>query len=105
EEYDPARPNDYEEYRREKKRKAREVEMMRELERRREEEEEREREREREREKERERERDRDQGDSRLNISDDCCSEDDGEDGVEGRARAWETGARDYYSVDGEENR
>ncbi|CAJ2650364.1 DNA-damage-repair/toleration protein DRT111, chloroplastic-like [Trifolium pratense] len=69
EEYDPARPNDYEEYRREKKRKAREVEMMRELERRREEEEEREREREREREKERERERDRDQGDSRLNIS------------------------------------
>ncbi|PNX69575.1 DNA-damage-repair/toleration protein DRT111 chloroplastic-like protein, partial [Trifolium pratense] len=46
EEYDPARPNDYEEYRREKKRKAREVEMMRELERRREEEEERERERE-----------------------------------------------------------
>ncbi|XP_058730618.1 DNA-damage-repair/toleration protein DRT111, chloroplastic-like [Vicia villosa] len=73
EEYDPARPNDYEEYRREKKRKAREAEMMRELERRREEEEERERERERERKKERERDRDRDrdrdQGDSRLNIS------------------------------------
>lgn len=69
EEYDPARPNDYEEYRREKKRKAREAEMMRELERRREEEEEREREREKERERERERDRDRDQGDSRLNIS------------------------------------
>jgi len=69
EEYDPARPNDYEEYRREKKRKAREAEMMRELERRREEEEEREKERERERERERDRDRERDQGDSRLNIS------------------------------------
>ncbi|KAL1359393.1 hypothetical protein HN51_004711 [Arachis hypogaea] len=67
EEYDPARPNDYEEYRRERKRKAREAEMMRELERRRQEEEERER-RERE-ERERERERERDYGDSRLNIS------------------------------------
>ncbi|KAK4254732.1 hypothetical protein QN277_010071 [Acacia crassicarpa] len=65
EEYDPARPNDYEEYRREKKRKAREVEMMKELERRRQEEEERER---REKE-EREKERDREYGDSRLNIS------------------------------------
>lgn len=69
EEYDPARPNDYEEYRREKKRKAKEAEMMRELERRREEEEEREREREKEREREREREKDKDHGDSRLNIS------------------------------------
>eukprot|EP00262_Sarcandra_glabra_P004857 TRINITY_DN16104_c0_g1_i1.p1 TRINITY_DN16104_c0_g1~~TRINITY_DN16104_c0_g1_i1.p1 ORF type:complete len:384 (+),score=79.78 TRINITY_DN16104_c0_g1_i1:235-1386(+) len=47
EEYDPARPNDYEEYRREKKRRAAEAEMKRELERRRREEEERE-ERERE---------------------------------------------------------
>ncbi|XP_058196937.1 DNA-damage-repair/toleration protein DRT111, chloroplastic [Rhododendron vialii] len=45
EEYDPARPNDYEEYRREKKRKAAEAEATRELERRRREEEERERER------------------------------------------------------------
>lgn len=57
EEYDPARPNDYEEYRREKKRKALEAERMRELERRRQEEEERER-RERE-ERDREREKDR----------------------------------------------
>ncbi|XP_059668504.1 DNA-damage-repair/toleration protein DRT111, chloroplastic [Cornus florida] len=67
EEYDPARPNDYEEYRREKKRKAMEAEMRRELERRRQEEEERERER-----KEREtteREKEKDFGDSRLNIS------------------------------------
>ncbi|KAG1365022.1 putative DNA-damage-repair/toleration protein DRT111, chloroplastic [Cocos nucifera] len=46
EEYDPARPNDYEEYRRDKKRRAMEAEMKRELERRRQEEEERERERE-----------------------------------------------------------
>ncbi|KAA8514842.1 hypothetical protein F0562_018021 [Nyssa sinensis] len=71
EEYDPARPNDYEDYRRERKRKAMEAEMKRELERRRQEEEERERERERER-REREtaeRERERDYGDSRLNIS------------------------------------
>lgn len=45
EEYDPARPNDYEEYRREKKRKVAEAEATRELERRRREEEERERER------------------------------------------------------------
>lgn len=64
EEYDPARPNDYEEYRREKKRKAREAEMMRELERRRQEEEERER---REREERERSERDKDS--SRLNIS------------------------------------
>ncbi|WOL18560.1 DNA-damage-repair/toleration protein [Canna indica] len=47
EEYDPARPNDYEEYKREKKKKAAEAEMKREVERRRREEEERERERER----------------------------------------------------------
>jgi len=52
EEYDPARPNDYEEYRREKKRRAREAELRRELERRQQEEEQRERERE-ERERER----------------------------------------------------
>lgn len=65
EEYDPARPNDYEEYRRERKRKAREAEMMKELERRRQQEEEEERERERER----EREKDYGGGDSRLNIS------------------------------------
>ncbi|KAJ4977148.1 hypothetical protein NE237_002254 [Protea cynaroides] len=74
EEYDPARPNDYEEYRRERKRRAMEAEMKRELERRRKEEEEREREREREqREREAlERERERDYNDSRassLNIS------------------------------------
>ncbi|XP_007022863.2 PREDICTED: DNA-damage-repair/toleration protein DRT111, chloroplastic [Theobroma cacao] len=68
EEYDPARPNDYEDYRREKKRKAMEEEMRRELEKRRREEEERERERE-EREREREREREGDYNDSRLNIS------------------------------------
>lgn len=69
EEYDPARPNDYEEYRREKKRNAREAEMMKELERRRQEEEERERERERREKEEREKERDREYSDSRLNIS------------------------------------
>ncbi|XP_065846911.1 DNA-damage-repair/toleration protein DRT111, chloroplastic [Euphorbia lathyris] len=57
EEYDPARPNDYEEYRREKKRKALEAERLRELEKRRQEEEERET-RERE-EREREREKDK----------------------------------------------
>ncbi|GFS37964.1 D111/G-patch domain-containing protein [Actinidia rufa] len=62
EEYDPARPNDYEEYRREKKKKAAEAEARRELERRRQEEEEREREA-------AERDRERDSGDSRLNIS------------------------------------
>jgi splicing factor 45 len=49
EEYDPARPNDYEDYRREKKRKAMEAERLREIERRQEEEEEREREREKDR--------------------------------------------------------
>ena len=65
EEYDPARPNDYEDYRRERKRKVMEAEMKRELERRRQEEEERERER-REREAP---EREREFGDSRLNIS------------------------------------
>ncbi|KAI9197965.1 hypothetical protein LWI28_007526 [Acer negundo] len=64
EEYDPARPNDYEEYRRERKRKVMEAEMRRELERRRQEEEERER---RERE-ERERERENVSA-SRINIS------------------------------------
>ncbi|KAL5838940.1 hypothetical protein ACOSQ4_011549 [Xanthoceras sorbifolium] len=64
EEYDPARPNDYEEYRRERKKKAMEAEMRRELERRRQEEEERER---RERE-ERERERENVSA-SRINIS------------------------------------
>lgn len=53
EEYDPARPNDYEEYKREKKKRAMEAEMKKELEKRRREEEERERERDR---KERERE-------------------------------------------------
>ncbi|KAK6932081.1 G-patch domain [Dillenia turbinata] len=73
-EYDPARPNDYEEYKKERKRRAMEAEARR----RREEEErererrERERETEREKERERERERDRDYGESRsaaLNIS------------------------------------
>lgn len=44
EEYDPSRPNDYEEYRRERRRRAVEAEMRRELERKRLEEEERERE-------------------------------------------------------------
>jgi splicing factor 45 len=57
EEYDPARPNDYEDYRREKKRKAMEAERLREIERRRQEEEE-------ERERKREKDRDRD-----VNIS------------------------------------
>ncbi|ESQ33819.1 hypothetical protein EUTSA_v10007861mg [Eutrema salsugineum] len=70
EEYDPARPNDYEEYRREKKRKAMEAEMKRELEKRRHEEDEREKREREEREKERERERERDHNsESRLNIS------------------------------------
>ncbi|CAL5412570.1 unnamed protein product [Camellia sinensis] len=76
EEYDPARPNDYEDYRRERKRKAMEAEVKRELDRRRQEEEERERERERrEKEAATERERERERGEkdfgdsSRLNIS------------------------------------
>ncbi|KAL3522838.1 hypothetical protein ACH5RR_015672 [Cinchona calisaya] len=60
EEYDPARPNDYEEYRREKKRKQAEADMRRELEER----ERREREREEKERREREREREKD-----LNIS------------------------------------
>lgn len=67
EEYDPARPNDYEEYRREKKKRAMEAEMKRELDKRRREEEERE---EREKKKERERERERfDHHQTPLNIS------------------------------------
>ena len=64
EEYDPARPNDYEEYRVEKKRKAMEAEMRKELERRRQEEEEREK-----KEREEREEREREYSDSRLNIS------------------------------------
>ncbi|KAH7838480.1 hypothetical protein Vadar_027069 [Vaccinium darrowii] len=72
EEYDPARPNDYEEYRREKQRKLAEAEVKRELERRRKEEEERERER-REREvverEKRDKERERDRERENLNIS------------------------------------
>ncbi|KAL6546319.1 hypothetical protein OROMI_022040 [Orobanche minor] len=61
-EYDPARPNDYEDYRRERKRRQAEAEVRRELE-------ERERrEREREEREKRERERDRDR-DRELNIS------------------------------------
>ncbi|KAL0352793.1 UNVERIFIED_CONTAM: DNA-damage-repair/toleration protein, chloroplastic [Sesamum angustifolium] len=60
EEYDPARPNDYEDYRRERKRKQAEAEVRRELE-------ERER-REREREEREKRERDRDR-DRELSIS------------------------------------
>ncbi|PSS28963.1 DNA-damage-repair/toleration protein [Actinidia chinensis var. chinensis] len=139
EEYDPARPNDYEEYRREKKKKAAEAEARRELERRRQEEEESEREA-------AERDRERDSGDSRLNISgeeawrrraamggataevavttrewgrvyhrevgdsgvgdwgwwaDECSPKNDGQDGVEGRARAREAGAGDYDTADG----
>ncbi|XP_009592306.1 DNA-damage-repair/toleration protein DRT111, chloroplastic [Nicotiana tomentosiformis] len=54
EEYDPARPNDYEEYRREKKRKQMEAEVRRELEERERREMEREREEKEKREKERE---------------------------------------------------
>lgn len=70
-EYDPARPNDYEEYRREKKRRAMEAKAKRDLDRRRREEEEREQEREREREQ-REREaaeRDEKEREAQLNIS------------------------------------
>ncbi|KAF8408784.1 hypothetical protein HHK36_004853 [Tetracentron sinense] len=72
EEYDPARPNDYEEYRREKKRRAVEAEMKRELEKRRKEEEARELEREQREREAAEREKDRDYSESRsssLNIS------------------------------------
>lgn len=54
EEYDPARPNDYEDYRREKKRKQMEAEVRRELEERERKEREREREEKEKREKERE---------------------------------------------------
>ncbi|GFQ08234.1 DNA-damage-repair/toleration protein drt111 chloroplastic [Phtheirospermum japonicum] len=63
-EYDPARPNDYEDYRRERKRKQAEAEVRRELEER----ERREREREEREKRERERDRDRDR-DRELNIS------------------------------------
>ncbi|KAJ6869707.1 DNA-damage-repair/toleration protein DRT111 chloroplastic-like [Populus alba x Populus x berolinensis] len=102
EEYDLARPNDYEDYRREKKRKAMEAKRLREIERRRQDEEE-------EREREREREKDRAKD---VNISGEetwrrraaMSGEDDGEDGVEGRARIGETGARDYDAIDGEED-
>ncbi|KAL0698647.1 hypothetical protein Bca4012_054769 [Brassica carinata] len=66
EEYDPSRPNDYEEYRREKKKRAMEAEMKRELDKRRREEEERDREREEREKKERDRERDHQ---TPLNIS------------------------------------
>ncbi|OAY74963.1 DNA-damage-repair/toleration protein DRT111, chloroplastic [Ananas comosus] len=70
EEYDPARPNDYEDYKREKKRRAMEEEMKRELEKRRREEEEREREREkREREAAEREEKDYQSRSSSLNIS------------------------------------
>ncbi|XP_077253789.1 D111/G-patch domain-containing protein [Tasmannia lanceolata] len=72
EEYDPARPNDYEEYRRERKRRAVEAEMKRELERRRQEEEEREREREQREREAAEREKEKDYSEPRsssLNIS------------------------------------
>jgi len=51
--YDSGRPNDYEDYRREKKRKAMEVERLREIERRRQEEEEEERERKKENDRDR----------------------------------------------------
>lgn len=70
EEYDPARPNDYEDYRREKKRRAAEAEMKRELERRRREEEEREKEQEeREREAAERKEKDFQLRSVSLNIS------------------------------------
>ena len=67
EEYDPARPNDYDEYCRERRRRKMEEEMRMEVERRRQEEEDREREREeamrqRELEREREMEREKEQG-------------------------------------------
>ncbi|KAF3790604.1 DNA-damage-repair/toleration protein [Nymphaea thermarum] len=74
EEYDPARPNDYEEYRRERRRHLMEAEMKRELERRRQEEEEKEQERKKELEREREamereKERDYESRSASLNIS------------------------------------
>ncbi|KAK1425611.1 hypothetical protein QVD17_20965 [Tagetes erecta] len=75
EEYDPARPNDYEEYKRERKKKAAEAEMKREIDRRRKEEEEREKERELVKEKEREKS---------LNVS--------GEEAWKRRAAMSETG-------------
>lgn len=64
EEYDPARPNDYEEYTREKKRRAREAELKKELERRQQEEDDRERER-----REREKERDEIANNNKVNVS------------------------------------
>jgi splicing factor 45 len=70
EEYDPARPNDYEDYRKEKLRRAKEAELNKELERRRREEEELEREREqREREAREREEREYKSRASSLNIS------------------------------------
>jgi len=70
EEYDPARPNDYEDYRKDKLRRAKEAELSKELERRRREEQEREREREqREREAREREERDFQSRASSLNIS------------------------------------
>ncbi|XP_062233568.1 DNA-damage-repair/toleration protein DRT111, chloroplastic [Phragmites australis] len=70
EEYDPARPNDYEDYRKDKLRRAKEAELSKELERRRREEQEREKEREqREREAREREERDYQSRASSLNIS------------------------------------
>jgi len=70
EEYDPARPNDYEDYRKDKLRRAKEAELSKELERRRREEQEREREREqREREAREREERDYQSRASSLNLS------------------------------------
>ncbi|EER87881.1 hypothetical protein BDA96_10G053300 [Sorghum bicolor] len=70
EEYDPARPNDYEDYRKDKLRRAKEAELNKELERRRREEQEREREREqREREAREREEKDYQSRASSLNIS------------------------------------
>eukprot|EP00249_Psilotum_nudum_P014741 c24978_g1_i1 orf=109-1479(+) len=74
EEYDPARPNDYDEYCRQRRKRKMEEEMRREVERRRQEEEERDRERERElirlRELEREREAERERESTELrNVS------------------------------------
>jgi len=69
-EHDPARPNDYEDYRKDKLRRAKEAELSKELERRRREEQEREREREqREREAREREERDFQSRASSLNIS------------------------------------